>query len=213
MREADVSICDSEFEKVGLGEFISLCRDAGFKELVELACHGNGGVELVFVETPLDEQRLETLDCVSRWERVNETEDSIIYLIQFDVPDLSETLTTYAEELVCEPTVTDHGVALSLAGSHDAICGTLTEYQQVGMNVTLCKLSEYGGRRQLLDAVTNRQREVLQTAHEMGYYEVPRQVSTADIAEALSVDPSTIAEHLQRAERNLMNEILTMDQD
>ena len=211
MREADVSIRDSEFEPVGLGEFVSLCRDAGLKDLVEIACHGNGGIELIFVETPLDEQRLETLECVSRWERVNESEESIVYLIEFDVPDLSDTLATYAEELVCEPSVTEQGVALSLAGSHEAICGTLTEYERAGMNVTLRKLSEYGGRRQLLDVVTNRQREVLQTAHEMGYYEVPRQVSTTDIAEALAVDPSTVAEHLQRAERNLMNVILTTD--
>ena len=208
MREADVSIRDSEFETVGLGEFVSLCRDAGLTDLVELTCHGNGGIELVFVETPLDEQRLEVLNCVSRWERVSESEDSIIYLIEFDVPDLSDILATYAEELMCEPTVTDQGVALSFAGPHDAICGTLTEYRQAGMNVTLHKLTEYDGRRQLLDTVTDRQHEVLQTAHEMGYYEVPRQVSTTDIAEALAVDPSTVAEHLQRAERNLMNEIL-----
>ena len=211
MREADVSIPDSEFETVGLGEFVSLCRDAGFTDLVEFACHGNGGIELVFVETPLDEQGLEALDCVNRWERVNETEGSITYLIEFDVPDLPETLATYAGELVCEPTVTEEGVELSFAGSHDAICGTLTDYEQAGMNVTLRKLSEYGGRRQLLDVVTDRQREVLQTAHGMGYYEVPRQVSTTDIAEALAVDPSTVVEHLQRAERNLMNEILRTD--
>ena len=211
MREADVHIGDSEFESVGLGEFVSLCRDAGVKDFVELACHGSGGVELVIVETPLDEQRLGTLDYVSRWERITESEDSITYLVAFEVPDLSDRLAAYAEELVFDPSLTEHGVELSLAGSHDAICGTLAEYEQAGMDVTLRKLSEYSGRRTLLDAVTDRQREVLQTAHEMGYYEVPRQVSTTDIAEALAVDPSTVAEHLQRAERNLMDEILRTD--
>ena len=41
-------------------------------------------------------------------------------------------------------------------------------------------------------------------AYEMGYYEVPREVSTADVAAELGVDASTVTEHLQRAEHNLL---------
>ena len=109
-----MSLRDSEFETVGLGEFVSLCRDAGLKDLVELGCHGNGGIELVFVETPLDEQRLETLECVSRWERVNETKN--IFLIEFEVPDLLDTLAMDVEELVCEPSVTEQGCRVIIGG-------------------------------------------------------------------------------------------------
>jgi len=39
-------------------------------------------------------------------------------------------------------------------------------------------------------------------------YEVPRGASTDDVAEAVGLDPSTVAEHLQRAERNLLGQLL-----
>ena len=42
----------------------------------------------------------------------------------------------------------------------------------------------------------------------MGYYEVPKAVSASDVATELKLDPSTVNEHLQRAERNLLQQIL-----
>lgn len=44
------------------------------------------------------------------------------------------------------------------------------------------------------------QREAVETAVEMGYYETPRGASTAEIAEALSVPRSTLQYRLQQAE-------------
>jgi predicted DNA binding protein len=45
----------------------------------------------------------------------------------------------------------------------------------------------------------------------MGYYEVPRDVSTNEIAAQLDLDSSTVAEHLQRAERNLLSTHLSSE--
>jgi predicted DNA binding protein len=42
----------------------------------------------------------------------------------------------------------------------------------------------------------------------MGYYEVPKEVSADEIAAELNLDSSTVNEHLQRAERNLLEQIL-----
>jgi len=53
-----------------------------------------------------------------------------------------------------------------------------------------------------------RQREVIETAWERGYYEVPKAVSTEELATELELDPSTVSEHLQRAERNLLGQLL-----
>lgn len=49
-------------------------------------------------------------------------------------------------------------------------------------------------------SLTHRQREVVSTALDLGYYEVPRSGSQADIAAALDCAPSTVAEHLRKAE-------------
>ena len=58
-----------------------------------------------------------------------------------------------------------------------------------------------------MDALTDRQREVLEVAYGLGYYDVPRMSSTAEIATELGVDDSTVAEHLQRPEHNLLESL------
>ena len=50
---------------------------------------------------------------------------------------------------------------------------------------------------------TRRQLEVLQTAYEMGFYDVPREATIADVADEIGLDGGTVSEHLQRAERNI----------
>lgn len=58
------------------------------------------------------------------------------------------------------------------------------------------------------DRLTDRQREVLRTAHEMGYFEYPREASAAAVAAELGVGPSTLAEHLAAAQRKLLADLL-----
>lgn len=52
--------------------------------------------------------------------------------------------------------------------------------------------------------LTDRQREVVETAVAVGYYDVPRTASQADVAAELDRAPSTVAEHLRKAESRLM---------
>jgi predicted DNA binding protein len=80
----------------------------------------------------------------------------------------------------------------------------IREYVDAGVNPDLRSLGEYDGSEGPLADLTGRQREVLEAAYAAGYYEVPRDASTEDVATELGVDPSTVAEHLQRAERNLL---------
>lgn len=59
-----------------------------------------------------------------------------------------------------------------------------------------------------MDSLTERQRTVLETAYAKGYYEVPRHVSSDELAANLDLDKSTVLEHLRRAERNVLSELL-----
>jgi hypothetical protein len=59
-----------------------------------------------------------------------------------------------------------------------------------------------------LDRLTDRQFEVLATAYEMGYFEYPRDANAGDVASALGIEPSTLAEHLAAAQSKLLEELL-----
>lgn len=207
MREARVSISDSDYETMGIEGLVSLCREAGIRDFEELVCRGVGAIVQVEVETRIDGERLSSLECVDKWEYVAEVDDAHIYIIAFTAPELPEDLADEMDDLVgtCDPEVTERGATLSFVGSQVTIANTVSEYENAGISPDLRKLDMYEGRERPIDELTDRQREVIQTAYDEGYYEVPREATTGDIAAELDVDPSTIAEHLQRAERNLLS--------
>ena len=60
----------------------------------------------------------------------------------------------------------------------------------------------------LADALTDRQREVVEVAYHGGYFERPRQTTGAALAETLDLSPPTFHYHLRAAQRNLFDVLL-----
>jgi DNA-binding CsgD family transcriptional regulator len=60
----------------------------------------------------------------------------------------------------------------------------------------------------LLSKLTPRQRQTLLTAYALGYYDVPRRISSDELSRHLNVDKSTIVEHLRKAEKKLIDSII-----
>jgi PAS domain S-box-containing protein len=56
-------------------------------------------------------------------------------------------------------------------------------------------------REDVLDALTDRQLTVLETAHRAGYFEWPRATTGEEVAETLDLSPSTFSQHLRAGER------------
>jgi predicted DNA binding protein len=58
--------------------------------------------------------------------------------------------------------------------------------------------------QELLSSIPPRQREVLNLALERGYFEVPRDVTLAEIADEMDVTKTTASNHLRKAQGRLM---------
>lgn len=58
------------------------------------------------------------------------------------------------------------------------------------------------------DTLTDRQREVLETAHEMGYFDHPKQANAGEVADTLDINSTTFTEHLSAAQRKILAAIL-----
>ena len=214
MWEAIINLTDEEIEAMGFGELVSLVREAGVRDLELLEDDGREGVTQIEVEDRFDEDRLENIDSVEDWELITETEDTYLYLLEVTALDMPESASLDHDELIgmCDPTIGDRGMLLSLVGSQDAIRTMLRNFEEAGVVPDLHRLGEYEGGQQTLDALTDRQLEVLQTAYDMGFYEVPRKASTDDIADEVGLDGGTVSEHLQRAERNILTQQLTIQE-
>ena len=59
-----------------------------------------------------------------------------------------------------------------------------------------------------LSSLTKKQRQVFITAYTLGYYDVPRRISLAHLAERFDLARSTLDAHLRKAERQLMYHII-----
>ncbi|MDS0261235.1 helix-turn-helix domain-containing protein [Haloarcula sp. S1CR25-12] len=58
------------------------------------------------------------------------------------------------------------------------------------------------------DVLTDRQAEVLEVAHEMGYFEHPRDASAGEVADELGIATTTFTEHLAAAQRKLLGDVV-----
>jgi hypothetical protein len=61
----------------------------------------------------------------------------------------------------------------------------------------------------LLSKLSIKQKQALLTAFALGYYDVPRKISSEELSRHLNADKSTIVEHLRKAEKKLIDGIIT----
>ena len=100
------------------------------------------------------------------------------------------------------------GVRVRLIGD-DATLQTAIATIPDPLEVTLEANSDYDPTLDdVFASLTPRQREILTIAVEEGYYQIPRRVTIEEIADALSLDSSTVGEHLQKIEACLVQEMI-----
>ncbi|WP_224450504.1 helix-turn-helix domain-containing protein [Haloprofundus salilacus] len=98
----------------------------------------------------------------------------------------------------------DGTVVFSMFGTDDEVQDAI-EGVSVPVDVTIEAVGGLAGTTTAIEAhLTNRQRRVVETAVELGYYDIPRTASQEDIAAKLDCAPSTIAEHLRKAESRIL---------
>lgn len=210
MREAIVNVHDHDGAALGLDGVVDVFREAGLDDVEVLSCEGFRGVVRAQVQERVDEDRLADLPTVTWYERIVDPGPGVAYLVEFDAEAGEDTIGACDDDLLLCGTldVGDEGFTFGLAGPQESIRETIAKYQAAGARVGLELLRDYERHEQPLDALTDRQREVIETAFEMGYFDVPRRASTDEIAIELDLDDSTVSEHLQRAERNLLATVL-----
>lgn len=151
-------------------------------------------------------------ESVRRFRVLSEREPSFVY-IHFDPSDAVGHLLRSAEmeEVFIEPPMTfvdETALRVTVVGPGDAIRAVVDEISD-DIDYTIERFEEYRPISSLLfSRLSERQREVLRLAAELGYYHEPREATQADIAEHLGCTAATVGEHLRRIEERLVDEIV-----
>jgi DNA-binding CsgD family transcriptional regulator len=96
----------------------------------------------------------------------------------------------------------------TFVGSRGQVSQVLGRAGIAGLRYRILSLHEAEFSGSLLEQLTERQRTVLSAAYRQGYYEVPRRVTSQQVAETLHLSAATVVEHLRKAERRLLVGIL-----
>lgn len=210
LREVVLNFSWSELERLGAGELVGRCRDAGIRDIQILGKHTDRAVIELEIGSPVEDTLFAKSDCVDQWELVTEKPQAVVYLLEISANGSLESTIEDQHGLIGPIDIASdqHGVVVTLLGTENAIRTVIRNFQRIDISPNLRRLGDYSGDQSNLEALTARQCEAIKTAYRLGFYEVPRQASTADVADELGVDAATVSELLQRAERNLLSEEL-----
>jgi hypothetical protein len=102
----------------------------------------------------------------------------------------------------------DGSIAVRIVGPPASLQAAV-EATPAGIETSVEQVGEYDlGRAPVPPSLPTRQREALVVALDMGYYEIPREVTRDAVAERLGCAPSTASEHLRKAERRVVRTYL-----
>ena len=117
-----------------------------------------------------------------------------------------ECLTEFRD--VSEGTVT----VVASVPSRETIRELVSDLREVGATVAVEWLVEDEQRDRTTEmdvsSITSKQREALETALELGYYDSPREADLGDCAEALGITKSAVSQRLNTAETKLVRSFL-----
>lgn len=105
--------------------------------------------------------------------------------------------------------VRNGNLRLTVIGDTAQARNFLRDAERMGVHYRVISLTEaVFSSSSPLSCLTERQREVLTTAYELGYYDRPRRISSKKLAERLGLSSSTLVAHRLKAERRILAAVL-----
>ncbi len=109
------------------------------------------------------------------------------------------------------PEITENRFRLNLVGDPKSLRMLERTLGDVGLPYRVIKVSGLKkSTGSAFDRLTLQQMRIIRLAYAEGYYSVPRKISTERLAQLLEMEKGNVGEHLRRAEKNIMDFLMTM---
>ncbi len=141
---------------------------------------------------------------------VDETPGTSIYFMRERRPERARYLMNAGVYFPGPYEINDGRIKIGVMGETKQLRIFLGELEKVSSRLNI--LSVTNGQSFLqspLDSLTEKQRKAISTAFQYGYYDLPRKISSQELAEKIGLDSSTFIEHRRKAEKRLLSMIFT----
>jgi len=167
-------------------------------------------------DSNLDLRRLVGVGGLVRLELLSDEKDEHIVYMEtrtrnmawFRGPDIPEVY-------LCPPIeFKDRKLKLTFVGNLNEIKKLLARAEKVGQRFKILSLTDARfSPDSILHVLTEKQRKILSLAYTNGYYDVPRKIDSEELAQMLKIVKSTLVEHLRKAEKRLITDIMGKEEE
>ena len=119
------------------------------------------------------------------------------------------------EVYLCPPIeFKDRKLKLTFVGNLNEIKKLLARAEKVGQKFKILSMTDARfSPDSILHVLTEKQRKILSLAYTNGYYDVPRKIDSEELAQMLKIVKSTLVEHLRKAEKRLITDIMGKEEE
>jgi len=105
--------------------------------------------------------------------------------------------------------IKDGKAKITYLGSGKQVKSFLEDVERAGVKYRVRSMTDAKfSRDSPLGRLTEKQRKVLVSAYQLGYYDEPRRINSLELARKMKIGSSTLINHRRRAERNLLAELV-----
>ncbi len=213
MRRLIIEISKSELEKIGVSQSsinnIKSLNLINFLRQDPVELSGIWRIEFKNKETKVEELK-ETFQTEIQ---VLQQEKNGAYTIFMRVgPNLSSTLSTVAGAggYFFQPLeIQDEKIKISFIGSIRQVKSFIASLKKLGIRFKIASLTDQNfSPTSPLNKLTEKQRKVLLLAYKQGYYDVPRKITSKQLAKKIGISDATLIEHLRKTQHRLLMTLL-----
>jgi hypothetical protein len=195
---------------VWIGDLSRSYPDARFRILAALPGE-DGGVGLLKLSASDPIPVLSEMDAapaVTDIDPIQRTDDSVLLQFETSEPLLLEPMQGSGVPIEFPFDIVDGRASWEVTAPRDRISNLGKQLDAFGIKFTVEHVHQHLTSEQLL---TDRQRRLIESAIESGYYDTPRECSLIDLADELDIAKSTCSETLHRAEEKIIKEFVAED--
>jgi predicted DNA binding protein len=131
------------------------------------------------------------------------------YFITGKPPNTEGELLSFGSYPIPPFGVQNDKIKISFVGEATQLKNLLEHINRLGLNYKITSATEAKfSVTSPLNGLTEKQRTVIVSAFERGYYETPRRINSQKLADKLHIKTSTLVEHRRKAEQSLLSQII-----